>query len=363
MDLRFTPEQEQLIRTAERFLERVSPASAVRLLDGDVRGFDAGVWREMAALGWLTLELEEGRGGGLSFLETALLAEAMGRALLPSPFVVTTVMAVPLVEALAGAGERTRWLGRLGNGELVATVALVEDGWTDPFGVPRLAVSGAGAPRLSGRKRFVPFAAHADLVFVVAADEQVMAVEAPAQRLACERLATLGGDPLYDVTFDGTPAVALGRAEPALLRRVLDRGAVASLAYGMGAAARALELTVDHAKTREQFGRPIGSFQAVAHRCADMLSDLEAIRYLVYQAAWALAAGRDAALEAGTALGYGLDALRRLAMHAHQVHGAIGFSTEHDLHLYTRRLKAIELSWGTAAAYRERVAVAMGLSR
>jgi len=361
MDLRYTPEQEELVRTAERFLARVCPVSVVRALAAGARGFAPETWREMAALGWLTLELPGEERGGLSFLEVALVAEAMGRVLLPSPFVCTTAMAVPLVQALAGAAERARWLTRLENGELVATVALVEMGWADPFGAPRLAVAEAAVPRLTGRKRFVPFAAHADLVLVVAAKGQVVAVEPPADGLACERLATLGGDPGYDVTFDGTPGVSLGRAEPALLRRILDRGAVASLAYGVGAAARALELTVEHAKTREQFGRPIGSFQAVAHRCADMRSDLDAVRYLVYQAAWALAAGREAALEVGAALAYGLDALRRLAMHAHQVHGAVGFSTEHDLHLYTNRLKAIELSWGAAHVYRERVAAAMGL--
>jgi alkylation response protein AidB-like acyl-CoA dehydrogenase len=335
--------------------------SAVRALDGDARGFDPQLWREMARLGWLVLEGSGEAGAGLGFFETMLVSEAMGRVLLPSPFVVTTAMAVPLLHALATAEQQARWLPRLGRGELLATVALAEPGWRDLFGAPQLARSGEPPARLTGQKRFVPFAAHADLLLVVAADAQVVAVELPAEGFASVRLATLGGDPLYDLTFEQTPGVSLGRAEPGLLRRILDRGAVASLAYGVGAAARALELTVEYAKTREQFGRPIGGFQAVAHRCADMRSDLDATRYLVYQAAWALAAGRDAALAVGAALAYGLDALRRLSMHAHQVHGAIGFSTEHDLQLFTRRAKAIELSWGTASVHRERVAQAMGL--
>jgi alkylation response protein AidB-like acyl-CoA dehydrogenase len=144
--------------------------------------------------------------------------------------------------------------------------------------------------------------------------------------------------------------------EPARLH-----AAVGALAYAVGAAERALELTVEHAKTRVQFGRPIGSFQAVAHRCADMRSEIDAVRYLVYQAAWSLASGRPSALEAGAAKAYGNEALRRVFMHAHQVHGAIGFSTEHDLQLFTRRAKAVELSWGGAASHRERVAQAMGL--
>src|SRR5205823_4124168 len=127
------------------------------------------------------------------------------------------------------------------------------------------------------------------------------------------------------------------------------------------AAERALEMTVDHARTRVQFGRPIGSFQAVAHRCVDMRTDLDALRHLVWQAAWSLEPGRVAPLAVSAALAYGSEALRRIFMHAHQVHGAIGFSTEHDLHLFTRRAKAAELQWGSPARHHERVAQAMGL--
>jgi alkylation response protein AidB-like acyl-CoA dehydrogenase len=129
----------------------------------------------------------------------------------------------------------------------------------------------------------------------------------------------------------------------------------------MGAAARVLGMTVDHARTRVQFGRPIGGFQAVAHRCADMRSDLDGLRYLVYQAAWTLAAGHPGELQVGAAKAYGNEALRAIFRHAHQVHGAIGFSTEHDLHLFTRRAKAVELSWGAASRHRDAVARAMGL--
>ena len=158
----------------------------------------------------------------------------------------------------------------------------------------------------------------------------------------------------------GEPLGAPGAASAALVR-ALDRGAVATLAYMVGAAERALEMTVDHARTRVQFGRPIGSFQAVAHRCVDMRTDLDALRHLVWQAAWSLEAGREAPLAVSAAIAYGSEALRRLFMHAHQVHGAIGFSTEHDLHLFTRRAKAAELQWGSPARHHERVARAMGL--
>jgi alkylation response protein AidB-like acyl-CoA dehydrogenase len=146
-----------------------------------------------------------------------------------------------------------------------------------------------------------------------------------------------------------------------VLDRALDHAAVASLAYITGAAERALEMTVAHAKTREQFGRPIGAFQAVAHRCVDMRTDIDACHFLAYQAAWALDGGRAADLEVGAAKAYGNDALRRIFMHAHQVHGAVGFSTEHDLQLLSRCAKAFELTYGGTARQRDRVAVAMGL--
>jgi alkylation response protein AidB-like acyl-CoA dehydrogenase len=172
-----------------------------------------------------------------------------------------------------------------------------------------------------------------------------------------------GGEPLYEVSFDGTPCEPVGdsaRANAAF-SEALDRGAVATLAYWVGASERVLAMTVEHARTREQFGRPIGSFQAVAHRCVDMRSDVDALRVLVHRAAWCLATSRPRDIEVGSALAYGLDAVRRVFRHAHQVHGAIGFSMEHDLQLFTRRAKSAEIAWGPSSLHYERVARAMGL--
>jgi alkylation response protein AidB-like acyl-CoA dehydrogenase len=221
--------------------------------------------------------------------------------------------------------------------------------------------------QLSGTKHFVPFAAQADLMLVAvrsaAAGPSLVAVERGAPGVTCTRLATLDGGHLYAVRFDATPAQTVGPpgGAEAGLERARVEAAVASLAYMVGAAERGLEMTLEHARTRQQFGRPIGSFQAVAHRCVDMRSDLDALRYLVYQAAWTLGAGGDATLAVSAAKAYGNEALRRIFQHAHQVHGAIGFSTECDLQLFTRRAKATELAWGSATMHRERVARAMGL--
>jgi alkylation response protein AidB-like acyl-CoA dehydrogenase len=362
MDLTLTPEQELLVRTARGVLARSCTPADVRALERDPRGFDPDRWRELAALGWLGIELPAAYGGGgLGFLEVALLLEEMGRVLLPAPFLTSIVMAVPLILALGGEAERRRWLPAIAAGESVATLAVAEPGWRDLYGTPALRAEGGG--RLTGQKTFVPFASEADLLLVAVAGPSLVAVERGAAGLESERLATLGGDPLHGVRFADVPAAPLGApgAGGPALARALDRGAVGTLAFMVGAAERTLEMTVAYAGTRVQFGRPIGSFQAVAHRCVDMRSDVDALRYLVYQAAWALDAGGDAALAVAAAQAYGGPALRRIFMHAHQVHGAIGFSTEHDLHLFTRRAKAAELVWGGGAAHHERMARAMGL--
>ena len=362
MDLTLTPEQEMLVRTARGVLARSCTPADVRALERDPRGFDPARWRELAALGWLGMELPTAYGGGgLGFLEVVLLLEEMGRVLLPEPFIASVGVAVPLILALGGEAEHRRWLPAIAAGECVATLAIAEAGWRDLYGVPALHAEGGGW--LTGTKTFVPFAAAADLLLVAVAGPSLVAIERGAAGLECEPLATLGGDPLHEVRFTGVHAAPLGApgAAGAALARALDRGAIGTLAFMVGAAERTLEMTVAHAGTRVQFGRPIGTFQAVAHRCVDMRSDIDALRYLVYQAAWAVDAGGDAALAIAAAQAYGGPALRRIFMHAHQVHGAIGFSTEYDLHLFTRRAKAAELVWGGSAGHHERVARAMGL--
>jgi alkylation response protein AidB-like acyl-CoA dehydrogenase len=365
MDLAPSAEQRMLAEAARAVLARACPIGHVRDMERDPRGFSPAVWRELAGLGWPGML---GPPAARPLLDAVFVVEEMGRALLPSPFLPTAVVAVPLLAELATGAQQDRWVAAIAAGQAIATLALVEPGWTDEWGTPALAVRADGEGfRLDGRKMFVPFAAQADLLLVVVRAEDggpgIALVGAGAPGLAHERLTTLGGDPCYAVGFDG---VRLGRdglragAGPALARARL-RGTVASLAYAAGAAERALEMTVEYARTRVQFGRPIGSFQAVAHRCVDMRTDLDALRYLVYQAAWTLDAGRPADLEVSAAKAWGSEALRRIAMHAHQVHGAIGFSTECDLQLFTRQLKARELAWGSAASHRERVARAMGL--
>ncbi len=360
MDLTLTDEQQMLADSARAFVERECPPARVREIAADPAGLDRDLWAAMASLGWPGLLVEEAHGGaGGGLVDLAVLCEALGRGPVPSPLVATaTLAALPI--AWAGTDEqRARWLPALAAGEAIGTLAVIEPGGRDEWDQPEM----AGGPRLHGTKLLVPWAGAVDVVLVATADGLHL-VEPCRGGVTSARHDDLGADPLFALELRDAPAEPLGAGgddHDAILGRALDHAAVAQLAYAVGAAERALELAVQHARDRHQFGRPIGAFQAVAHRCVDMRTDLDACRYLACRAAWALDEGGPADLEVGAAKAYANDAVRRIFGHAHQVHGAIGFSTEHDLHLYTRRAKSFELTYGTTTRHLDRVATAMGL--
>ncbi len=324
MNLELTPEQQLLADTARDVVER-HPG-------GDP-------WPTISAAGWCGLLVPEADGGaGAGLLEMALVCEALGRGPLHTPLVASGALALP----------------QLASGERVGTLAVLEDGMRDEWDT----VPMRGGPTLSGTKLLVPLAEVADM-FVVATFDGLFLVEPGSGTTRVESHEALGEEPLAAVIFDKAPAEPLPSVE---LGRVLDHAAVARLAFAVGAADGALKLAVQHAKDRHQFGRPIGSFQAVAHRCAEMRAEVDACRYLAYQAAWFLDQLPDEADVAVTAAkSYANGALRRVFLHAHQVHGAIGFSTEHPLHRFTRVAKAFELTYGSTTRHRDRLATAIGL--
>ena len=334
MDLFPTAEQELLVQTAQDFATRSAAAEAVRALEASDAGFDAAHWQAMADLGWTEL----------APLELALVAEALGRAALPSPLVTTSALRNALPDLAARVAP-----------DAVLTLAALVPGARDEWAGPHP----PAGPTLTGEYVLVPYAAAARVV-VAATNDGLVAVERDADRVAARRSSVIGGDALFRVQCAAAPANPLTGD----LDTVLNHVAITALAYTVGAADGALDLSVQHARDRLQFGRPIGSFQAVAHRCADMRAEVDACRLLAYRAAWALG-GDDAEVDVdfavSSALGYAKDALRRVAMHAHQVHGAIGFSTEHDLQLFTRRIKSFELTAGSTARHQERFATAIGL--
>jgi alkylation response protein AidB-like acyl-CoA dehydrogenase len=372
MDLTLTDEQRMLAESARHFAEQVCPSSVVREVEASEGGFSAELWSKLCELGYPGLIFPEQYGGsGGKILDLLIVAEELGRVAFPSPLLTSVALgALPLLWC-GDDLQRDKWMPGLVKGELIATLALVEPGGGDEWSEVRVGAKRWTANwRLSGNKILVPYAANVHLITVAANREgsglTLIALERTTPGIKCERHSALGGDPLYNVTFDRvtfTPASILNpdANARAVLNRALDHAAVLQAAYAVGLAERALSLAVAHASTREQFGRPIGSFQAVAHRCSDMRIDIDACRFLALQAAWRLDQGEGAELDVAAAKAYINDAVRRVFTNAHQVHGAIGYSTEYDLQLFTRRAKAFELSLGSTAMYHERVAKGIGL--
>ena len=372
MDFALSPEQEMLRRQAREFLDRSSPSSAVRQAMATEAGWDTQLWKQMVELGWTAIPFPTEVGGlGLGLVELAVVLEEQGRHLTPSPFHSSVCLAGAVATAAPDSSLRRELLGGIASGSKRATVALVEagGGW-DAAGV-RLQVDLAGdAYRLRGEKLYVPDVGDADWLIVAArteagADDGVTlmvidrgapgVVVRPLRSLDPTRsLAQVGFD---DVEVDTERVLGVPGQGFSVLRRALDAAAVSVSAEMCGVAQRAMELSVEHAKTRQQFGRPIGSYQAISHRCADMLVQVESARSLTHYAAWALDNQvPEAGLAASMAKAYAGDAARWVTSTAIQVHGGIGFTWEHDAHLLFKRAKWGEVVYGDARHHRERVA-------
>lgn len=376
MDARFSDEQELLRESARDFLARECPMSLVREVSDDGKELPAELWSRLAELGWLGLALPAEHGGaGLGALELAIVLEETGRVLLPGPFFSAVALGASAV-ALAGTPEqRARLLPPLAAGRRRATLALLDEGGSwEAAGVRAVARrEGAdGALRVDGAKRFVLDAQGADaLVVPVRLEESgsgdaelaLAWIDARAEGVSIRCLDYVDATrrpchvDLSDVRVAAEDVLGAPGTGGAALARILDRARVALCAETCGGAARVLELAVEYAKTREQFGRPIGSFQAIQHRCADMLSDVEAMRSATWYAAWAVASGApDAHRAACMAKAYCADAGPRVAGAGIQIFGGQGFTWEQDLHLYYKRAKAAELQLGDATWHRELVA-------
>jgi alkylation response protein AidB-like acyl-CoA dehydrogenase len=366
MDFSFSSDQQLLKNSARAFLdEHVKPAT-VRLLWDDPRGESDTLWKEIAQLGWLGLSLPEAHGGsGLGMVETALLLEEMGRAAYPGPYW-PTVLAATAIELAGGEAQKKRWLPAVATGDARATIAFLDTelDWHPDAAQTRAEKTGKGWT-LSGRKRFVPWAHVADVLLVPAQAPDgltLFLVDPGAAGLALEPVPVMDlATRLVDVTLDRTPVASdallggPGQAGP-LLAALLRRGAVGAAAEMLGAARRCLDMAVGYAKVREQFGQPIGSFQAIRHKCAEMLLEAENSHSAVYYAAWALdAKAEDAELAASVAKAYVGDASRKVCGEAIQVHGGIGFTWEYDLHLYFKRAKALESMYGDGDYHREAI--------
>jgi alkylation response protein AidB-like acyl-CoA dehydrogenase len=367
MDFDLSKPQKLLKESARGLLARECGPGRVRELMATETAHDEGLWRALADQGWTGLLVAEEHGGlGLGLVEMAAVAEEMGRACLPGPFL-STLFASALVERAGSAGQRAKYLEPLAAGELKATVALLEEeaDW-EPSGVQLAATRADGSFTLTGSKLFVPDAGAADLIICVARDgEQVvlLPVTRGAEGLAVRAAPSMDATrKLYEVEFNNVTVPepeALGADGDArgALSSALDAATTVLCAEMVGAMQWILETSVEYAKTRQQFGRPIGSFQAVQHMCADMLVFTESARSASYYAAWALSEGEAAGPAAvSVAKAYCSDAFREVANRGVQVHGGIGFTWEHDLQLYYKRSKSAETLFGDATFHRERLA-------
>src|SRR5690242_20520878 len=345
--------QEFLRGSARKFFAGECPISEVRRLMETDPAFDAKLWAKLAEQGYTGIIFPEEFGGvGLGIVELALLMEEAGRALLPGPFFSTVVMAGSLLDAVATREQKKKYLAPICRGEARATLAFFEaEGSWDLADVRLAAVNG----KLKGEKLFVPDAAIADWIIAVA-QNGVFLVDSKAPGIHIKPM--LGMDltrKLYSVRFEDAPCEKLG--ETGGMPRPRGIATVALAAEMVGGMQRTLDITVEYAKTRKQFGKPIGIFQAVQHQCADMYLETESARSAVYYAAWALQhQAPDAAAAVSIAKLYASDASRTVGNRGIQVHGGMGFTWENDLHLYYRRAKASETSLGDSTYHRERIA-------
>jgi alkylation response protein AidB-like acyl-CoA dehydrogenase len=356
-----TDEQQAIKSTAREFLAARYKSERTRALAESEHGFEQADWEEMAELGWPGLALPEEWGGqGLGIVDLAVLFEEMGYALAPSPLLSTTVAGLAL--AINGRNEqKDRWLRSLASGEARGTVALFDAGTAARIGEFAMEAREDGdGVVLDGEKVLVMDAASADFILVATADGRRHLVERGADGVAisAERSIDLTRR-LYSVRFDGVrvgPEATLDGGQEDYLP-VLWRACVAIAAESTGIAQRTMEMAVEYAKDRQQFGRPIGAYQAVSHRCAQMLLETENARSAVYGAAWAADAEPESLpLAASMAKAYASDAGWRVPDASIQVHGGIGFTWEHDLHFFLKRGKANSATFGDARWHRDRVA-------
>jgi alkylation response protein AidB-like acyl-CoA dehydrogenase len=371
MTLGVTAEQDELRDSVRRFLADRAPLPRVRELMETEDGIDRAVWEQAGAqLGLLGLAIpEEYGGGGFTFAEQAVVLEELGAALYGGPYLASAVLAATALLASPDEGARHDLLPAIASGETIATLAYTEDdGSWDP-GTIRLSAAKAGDGwRLDGHKSFVLDGGSAGLVLVLAVAGgglSLFAVEAGAPGLGRTVLPTLDQTrKLARLEFDGVAGRLIGSPgdAAAVMDRVLDVAAIALAAEQLGGAQRALDMAVEYSKVRHQFGRPIGSFQALKHRMADLLLEVESLRSAVIYAAAAVAEGSaEVPVLASLVKAYASDTYFHAAAENIQIHGGIGFTWEHDAHLYFKRAKSSELFLGDAAYHRERLATRIGL--
>jgi alkylation response protein AidB-like acyl-CoA dehydrogenase len=377
VDFSFTEEQDMLLISARDFLAKECPKAKVRELAKNERGYDSQMWHSMAELGWMGLIFPEEYGGmGASFMDLVILTEEMGRNILPGPFFSTIALcALPLLE-YGSSEQKTRFLPQIAKGEAIWTFALAESSGRCKASEVKLRTVLKGANYvLQGHKLFVTDAHVADYILVVGRTGEgkrpedgisLFMVDARGPNVKMEEIPTIGGDRQFKISFDRVAVPKdniLGRVGNGwdIVDFILQRAAVLKCAETSGACQAVLDMASSYAKERIQFERPIGSFQAIQHKLADMLIDVEAVQYLLYQAAWGISIGSPSPGQISAAKAKANEAYQRICIEAIAAHGAIGYTMDHDIGLYYRRVKAAEFAAGDTDWHREVIASGLGL--
>jgi alkylation response protein AidB-like acyl-CoA dehydrogenase len=371
MDLGLDEQQEMLKNFARDFLEKECPEQLVRAMEEDEKGYSPELWQKMAQQGWMGLIIPDNYNGtGMNICELVVLLEEFGRALVPGPFISTVVLGgVPIMEA-GTEEQKQQFLPKIASGDLIMTLALTEPSakWTAD-GVQLEAKKDGSDYVLNGTKLFVQDAHVTDYMIVAARTGgsgedgiTLFLVDSKSPGIKFEVLKTIAADKQCEVTFDNAKVPASnilggeGKGWP-IIEKTKDVATVAACAYLVGLSQMDFDVTLNYAKERVQFGRPIGSFQAIQHKLADAVIDVDGSRFITYKAAWSLQEGEpDADLMISMAKAWTSDASRRVVAHGQQIHGGIGFTKEYKIQLYFRRQKWMELMWGDADYHRELVA-------
>jgi alkylation response protein AidB-like acyl-CoA dehydrogenase len=378
MDFGFSESQQMLKTSARDFLSRECPHTLVRSMENDPLGYPPDLWRTIAGdLGWLGLALpEEYNGSGLDFVSLCVLLEEMGRALLPTPFFSTVVTGAMPILHFGTEAQKQGFLPKISAGELIMSFAQYEvSGRYDAEGIQLLAKSQGEGFSLEGTKLFVINGHIADYLIVPARTQSsstpqdgitCFLIPAKSDGISTMPLDTIASDKQYEMVFDNVSVAnnqILGKLNQGwkIIESISASAAIGQCALMLGGGDQVLEMTLAYVKDRVQFGRPIGSFQAIQHHCANMASDMEASRHITYHAAWRIAQGLEASREVAMAKSWVSEAYRRVCALGHQCHGAIGFTKEHNMQLYYRRAKAAELAFGSPDHHREQVAQMLGI--
>jgi alkylation response protein AidB-like acyl-CoA dehydrogenase len=377
MDFGLSEEQEMLRTSARDFLRKECPKQLVRQLDESVEGYSPELWRKMAELGWMGLPFpEKYGGGGGSFLDLVVLLEAMGYNVVPGPFFSTVVLGGLTILSAGNEEQKKDFLSRIATGKLILTLALTEPSARyDAASIKTTAVAHNGNHIINGMKLFVPDANVADYLLCVARTKTtgkpengitVFLVDSKSPGVKCTLLKTLARDKQCEIIFDKVSVPknnilgGLNRGWQ-VVQDVLQKAKVAKCAEMVGGAQAALDMAIAYAKERVQFNRPIGSFQAIQHYCANMVSDVDGSRFVTYKAAWKVSEGLPAAFDVAVAKAWTGSAYGRVTLMGHQIFGAVGFTMDHDMHLYYRRAKAGDIMFGDSAFQRKIVAQELGL--